>query len=333
MKRTISFFMGGLVLLTLFRFCGCTNTETPLREQECYFSFTGMDAAESDVLEASVFQYDFTDHTISSVYQFPVSAMYALGVYDKGTNSVFYVKEANNNSSVRKRTGDEIFVRDLSTGAETQLTNDLLAVNHLIPVDNILFFIAARQSNPYSLVLGRIDLTSGEIQYWDEPETISTRLISVDRQQKRVYVALYNVLEEDQTMIEGEGRTPTHTICSYDYDLKNKEVVLEKEAMAVKALDASDNFLFYTAVSSSLSTAPGITTTQKIDLRTGDILFETEDYFPGGTCLSKDQKGLYVLTSVNDLEGIYYFDLETQTYSLVTDCGPDVVINYQLLYS
>ena len=190
-----------------------------------YLSYTTTHFSNENELEAIIYSFDLQTKKRLEIYRFPVSAMYALGVYDRSSNSVFYVKESDNNTFERRHTGDQIYRYDLTNGTDTQLTDDLLAVNHIFPTDRYVFFLAATMKNPNSLIVGRIDLSNDTVRYWDEPDTSSSRILSIDRENERLYVAIYDTKEEEEAFYSDTGIVPTNTVYSYDYNLEDKRQI------------------------------------------------------------------------------------------------------------
>lgn len=283
---------------------------------------------------ATVYEYNLKNKEISEIFSFPRNTFYPLGVYDKKTNSVYYTKEKNNNSYKRQDTGDQIYVYDLETGSDTMLTEDLYAVNYIVPVDDALFFIGVKLGEDESLLLGKIDLSDGSIQYWDEAGTVATRTISVDKINKRIYVAIYDTEEED-LLIEGdvgEQGTPEYTIYSFDYDLGDKQEILHKDDMAIKALYVMDNLLLYRG-DDTLSPMPDtVTISEVIDLNNMEVLYKSDEQFPERGSFTPDKKGIYILKSIGEAQGIYYYDFETQKYTLILESDLDSIANFQLIY-
>ena len=187
-----------IVLMLVGAFSGMHSYKTQNPADYISFTVSYMTAYDeaNDLLSMTVYEYNLQSKEVSEVFSFPYNTHYPLGVYDKKTNSVYYTKEKNNNSyKNQRRGGDQIYVYNLTTGSDTMLTEDLLAVNHIVPVDGAVFFVAARESNASSLSLGKIDLSDGSIKYWDEADTASTRTISVDKI-KNVYTWLYMTLKK-----------------------------------------------------------------------------------------------------------------------------------------
>ena len=289
----------------------------------------------------SVYEYNLQREEISEIFRFPQNSMYPLGVYDKKSNSVYYTKERDNNTYTRRRTGDQIYVYNLDTDTDTMLTEDLSAVNYIIPVDDAVFFIAERQIDSHNrwpkLILGKVDLSNGSVIYWDEVETSSSLVLSVDRVQKRVYVAIYDGEEVDLAIglfNSGEIMRPiatTHTICSYDYNLMDKREILKKDNMKIYSIFARDNYLLY-SFSDTLSPMPNsIRMSETINLDNMEILHQTSEYFSwrGGN-FSQDLKGVYSVIMDNTFTGIEYFNFETQERKTIVDL--EDIANMQLMY-
>lgn len=351
MKRTIYIIL--IMSLVCSSIIGCSKDTQPEDMPNAYLSFTVNYMASYDAATdyadygAAVYTYDLQTKEVSEIFNFPLNAMYPLGVYDRKSNSVYYSKEKGNDTYERKGTGDQIYVYNLTTGSDTMLTDDLLAVNHIVPVDGAVFFIAARQNQELddwpNLVLGKVDLSDGSVKYWDEAKTAQTRLISVDRIEKRVYVAISDS-EEEAIAMDTANRAgtavvpPKHTICSYDYNLSDRREILHKDNLQIKAIYAMDNWLLYRA-DSTVAPWPGITTlttSEMLDLDNMDVLFRSEEQFTGYGSFAPDKKGVFVLKNTGEHDGICYYDFETQEYTPIVDgdFGDNYfgVANFQLVY-
>lgn len=322
----------GVLLSTVFILLFIYVHDIGKNNNRPYLSYTAVEHTSSEIgLEAIVCEFNLQDKAKTEIFRFPVNAMYALGVYDRASNSVFYAKESENNTFERKHTGDQIYCYDFNSGKDSKLTENLLAVNYILPVDNFVFFLAATLENPNSLVVGKIDLSSGNIQYWDETVTASSRLLSIDREQKRLYVAIYDTKEEDAALSTNYGVVPTHTIYSYNYDLEDRKKILQKENMRIRALYVKDNFMLYTVQNGLTLQESSYTLTQAVDLDSMDVVFETSDIFSQEGCFAADAAGVYSFSRIGDFDGISYFDFSTQEYTpAVTERNRDIV-NFQMI--
>jgi len=321
-----------LILVVLISNRHTYKTQNP----DDYISFTTFyllnnnEANDEDELGATIYEYNLQSKEISEIFSFPQNTFYALGVYDKKTNSVYYTKEKNNNSFKRQGTGDQIYVYNLKTGSDTMLTKDLFAVNYIVPVDGAVFFIAVKlDSGPGGLILGKIDLSNGSVTYWDEPDEAATRTISVDKINKRIYVAIYDTEEEHILMQRdvNEHATPEYTIYSFDYNLSDKREILHIDNVVIKSLYVMDNLLLYRA-HDTMGFLPDTTTvTEVIDLNDMKVLYQSDEQFTERGSFARDKKGVYILD-----EGISYYDFETQDYTPLLRSDFGRVLNFQLMY-
>jgi hypothetical protein len=289
--------------------------------------------------EVSIYEYNLQREEMIEVFRFPQNSGYALGVYDKKSNSVYYTKEKNNNTFERQRSGDQIYKYNLDSDTEIMLTEDLVAVNNLFPVDDTIFFVGARQNNADSLVLGKISLTNGVIEYWDESDTLSVETISIDRINKRIYVAVYDRTERDNAVSlfnSGESPHPVafkHSIYSFDYNLNDKQEVLSKDDMRIYSVYARDNRLLYGAHDSTVLESDAYDMAEVIDINSKNVLFQFDEHFSWrGGGLSQDIKGIYSAVNTDGFAGIEYFDFETREYKTIATIDFGYLANLQLIY-
>lgn len=325
MKHNALFSIGitSLTILSLLIFSGCDNQSQTVTKQEynSYLSFTTVEGSPmtdpttgSYLAKGIVHKVDLKNKEDSEVFQYQHTAMSVKGIYDEGTNCVYYSKEASGNSIEEKGLNDQIFVHDFTTNTDTMLTDDLIAVNDIIPIDeNTVFFLGARRNG--LLVLGKLNPKTKEVQYWKEPAPLTTREICVDRVQKRVYAAVYDDEAEYQSM-RTNGPDPDYTLYSYDYNFADRREILRQEKGRISGLCARDGKLFLNYDASN----------KLIDAQTKEVLFESKQDFSKERCFSEDGKGIYCfLDGENETDeksgvqasGIYYFDFETQTYNPV----------------
>ena len=314
-------------ILSLLIFSGCNNHAQPTTEQKYngYLSFTTTEESPMTdfyLAEGIVHKIDLKSKEVSEVFQYHHTAMYPLGVYDEQTNCVYYSKELSDISSAKEGLNDQIFVHDFTTNTDTMLTDDLIAVNDMIPIDeNTVFFLGARRDG--LLALGKVNPKTKEVQYWKEPAPLTTRAICVDRAQKRVYAAVFDD-DEEYASLRTNGPAPSYTLCSYDYDLSDCREILRVENKEIYGVCSLNGKVFYTTLEWEHENP--IFSNQLIDVDTGEVLWEAAQHFSRGRCFSEDGKGIYCfLDGENETDeksgaqasGIYYFDFETQEYTPV----------------
>lgn len=314
---------------------GCQSKESETNDYlSISFSKFIRDREEYDIpyndseFETIICEYDLENKQVKEVFSYPQNTFYSLGVYDKKANTVYYTKEKDNDSYQRVESGDQIYAYNLETKEDKMLTEDLYAVNKIVPVDEYLFFLAAFKDN-YNLVLGKVDLKNGEVSKWAEEDQMVTRNLAVDKKNKRIYAAIYNIDEEYENMEADLGPANT-TLVSFDFDLKDKKEILKLEGKNIKALEVKDNNLLY---SIDTFVRPGEYTnniTEIINLKSGETIYKADQEIPSMTYLSSDLKGFYYST-FNSNEIIYY-DLENDSYEslLIEAKKPGNLVNFQL---
>ena len=287
----------------------------------------------------SIYEYNLKSSEISEIFSFPQNSMYALGVYDKQSNSVYYTKEEDNNTYTRRRTGDQIYAYNLDTGTDIMLTEDLLAVNYIITAGDDVFFVGARQSNTNSLALGKVNLTNGIVEYWKDSDTLSVEAISIDRINKRIYVVVYDYIERDiatDLFNSGASSHPVpfnHSVYSYDYNLDDKQEIISKDDMRIYMVYARDNRLLYSAYDSAVFMQEADYMSEVIDTNNRDVIFQLDEYFSWrGGGFSQDLKGIYSAVRDDDFTGIEYFDFETQERKTIVAIDFGYLANIQLMY-
>jgi len=330
-------FVVSLTVTAIFLYSEYSSSSSKFLDTGGYISFTVSYMESFDITKVMICKYNLRSKKISEVFTFPLNAMYALGVFDERSNCVYYSKEKSDNSFERINTGDQIYMYNLTTGTDTMLTEDLFAVNFIELDDDAVFFIAARQNSVYNLVLGKIDISDGSIKYWDETGCAATRIMSIDRERKRIYVAIYNTEEEDIAIYTAykTGATevpPKHTVCSYDYDLGNKQEVLHKDEMAIKALYILDDWLLYRADNTMAPRLDTSTISEVINLNNMEVLFQFQEYFAERGCFSRNKNGVYTLGSIGEHSSILYFDFETKEYTPIIKSSIGSIANFQLVF-
>ncbi|WP_313758720.1 hypothetical protein [Tissierella sp.] len=149
MKAKIFTMISAITLISAAIFIGVNSYKT--QQIDDYISITTQYTTTYDEKNdyakygATIYEYNLKSKEISEIFSFPDNTQYPLGVYDKKTHSVYYVKEKNNDSFKRKRTGDQIYVYSLETGSDTMLTEDVFAVNYIVPVDDTIFFFGCER--------------------------------------------------------------------------------------------------------------------------------------------------------------------------------------------
>lgn len=81
-------------------------------------------------LESDVYYYNPGSRELKRIAVVPYNAQYPLTVYDKRRDMVFYSAKAASG------VGDQLYAYDYKKDEQTQLTDNIFAINHIIPLDN-----------------------------------------------------------------------------------------------------------------------------------------------------------------------------------------------------
>ena len=71
--------------------------------------------------------------------------------------------------------------------------------------------------------------------------------------------------------------------------------------------------------------------TQVLDLNSMEILFKTSEIFSQSGALSENADGAYSFTTINDFNGIGYYDFSSQKYTPLVDDKNGMIVNFQLM--
>ena len=338
-----------LSIVSIFSFSNCADSQISKNtNQDEYISYSiiyiskynkDIDFAEYG---GSVFEYDLNTKDKKQGFRFPMTSFYTLGVYDRKKNVVYYAKEKGNDTYKRTKSSDQIYVYDLNKKTDKMITEDLLAINKLILADDTLFFLAAKNDDPNALVIGKIDLNTNKVSYWDEGKTSTTQIMAVDKISKRVYAAIIDYKEDEEAMNfsnknyekiknkEIKIKTPKYTLCSFDFDLKDKKEILTTSDRVISAIYARDDKILY-ELDERVNFDDVNATVNVKDLKSDKILYTVDEGFPSTGYFSKDSKGVYLINMSSDNE-ISYYDFETKKYTDIVGSDVGDISDFQVLY-
>ncbi|WP_312810191.1 hypothetical protein [Sedimentibacter sp.] len=296
-----------LVLLTIF----IINRDPPINN---YISITSSkENIDTGKITTKIMVYDIKTKSTEEVFQFEYSAQYPLGYYDAKSKSVYYTKRI----SIGENIGDNIFVFDLKTSQERQLTKDLFAVNYIISDGDKIFFVG-RPNGSQVLKLGVIDLKTNSISYWGDEDT-NVEAITIDRKQKKIIAStysererVYNVTHQDGPIGQDNMKMPTHTVYEIDYSFENTNKLFE-EALWIRAVMVHDSDV-YALCDQKYNNSAEPSTLYRYN-RNEKIIYTSEwnthRLQVGDAGFSSDGHHIFSISSVDKQRGIYDFDLIT----------------------
>ena len=316
-----------LAFALLFSTSGCfPNQEVSKLESE-YVTFTYSryvtDEPNSSIIN-EFWYYDSIEQLAKKIFEIEYTSQYPLGYYDKANNLIYYTKSVLLDQST-DTSGDQIFVTDLNTNTEKQLTEDLFAVNYIIPVENQLLFVARPQKSNV-LQLGSLNLNTGELTYWGSEDTIddtNIETISVDQKNKKIYVSAYsdaerryNVLHQDGPAGKNNFKMPLHSVYKIDYSFEKYRVLFSKNEW-IRTILTTDNVV--AAFSDKQYNEADVPSTlirySLTDNTVTETAWDTYRLQIGDANYSSDGTLIYSIADINNKRGLYKYSLVSKEFS------------------
>src|SRR5690606_6194782 len=262
--------------------------------------------------------YDSGVQEIKKIFEIEYTSQYPLGHYDKANNLIYYTKSTPMDTTA-DLFGDQIFVTDLNTNEEKQLTTDLFAVNYIIPVEEHIFFVARPQDSNV-LRLGSINRNTGEISYWGNKDTINDVIIetiSVNQYNRKIYVSTYSDAERNYNLMHQDGpagknnfKMPLHTVYEIDYAFEHSKP-LYSENEWIRMILTSDQAV--TALSDTQYNEAAVPSTviqyNVVDDTLEKGKWDTFRLERGDANYSSDGEKIYAIATINQKRGLYEYSL------------------------
>lgn len=278
-----------------------------------YISITSSkEDAESGKITTTISVYDIKTEQLEEIYSFEYSAQYPLGCYDKKMNNVYFTKRVQNGENA----GDQIFMVDLKTSNEKQLTTELFAVNYILPDEDNIFFVG-RPKNSQVLKLGNINLSSGDIEYWGDDDT-NIEAIALDRKNKKIVISAYSEKERAYNVAHQEGpagqdnmKMPRHAVYEIDYDFENAHKLFDEEMwIRTVIVNNDDIYALCDRKYNNSSEASFVYRYNRNDKTIYTSEWNSYRLQVGDAGYSSNGKHIFSISSVGEERGIYDFDLE-----------------------
>ena len=311
-----------LIISCILLLVSCNNLNNDYISITC----TTYDQLNTENMTTTIYQYIPKTGKTTEVFSFPYTSQYPLGVFDSHSNTVYYTKRDNLNH-------DQIFSFNLKTKESTQLTNNLRAVNQIVPTKDKIFFVASINR---VLRLGAIDKNSGTVSYWGDEDT-NVETITINPSTEKIYVSFFSY-KEDREAIENQFvsdeysySVPLFSISETDYSFMNTNLIMSGHAwIRLLMIDPTNNNLIaiydkeYNSEEDSMAVSIN-TTSYEIK----EFILPPERMQVDGGCFSTDGNGVYVLSVINDERGIYYFDFTAKEYIPIFISENGFVNNFQ----
>lgn len=320
MKSSIKIALLFILLITLTS-CQNENKENnlPLAGAESYLSITCAREDEDAHTESGIiienYCYDLASGKIDMVeVSVDYTSQYPLFVYDKRKNVAYYSEQTMNDGIY----GDQLFSLDLNTNETRQLTDNLFAINYIIPADERVYLAAVTKSQReihamyYSLtddILVESNLDSG--LFFD--------LLTYDPASKSLFGAAYfwtDSLAAMENSIDGKSIPPNYYIYDFTNDFINPELIFKTDHQLIHRFCYDENHgLFFTLADSQpywepeflsqfldvkdKTLKPAMNLDSMIYLNRSIYMYEGSFYFIGVN--EQDIRGIYKYNIVSDI--------------------------------
>lgn len=289
------------------------------RDGECYF-----------------YTYDISSHNLSEIYKAPDTAQYPLGAVDKHQSNVYFTYRINH--------GDQLMQCDLKTGQIIQLTDDIYAVNQILPIGEKIYLVASTFAHPR---LGLIEYDSKTKSYEIlTPNSDVVMQMTYDKMNNAIMFVSYDWQEQKDLQYAYEHRdretesvaqNAKYTIYSCDIEEKNIEKLTEmKEMISMIDVDNTGEVLLLRIANSLFESRQNVFFSLKEEKILETISMPQIERVEG-IAYSPDNMGIYFIgkllvtqenntaTSTNEL---IYMDFATGKYERIVSFEDKYINNF-----
>lgn len=328
-----------LKTLTAFMLClflmSCAEKEIKVGD---YISITatGKTRNEKGDLTVSLYAYDIKTDNAQKIIDFPYTAQYSLGAVDLYDNAAYCAKGI----TIGERTFDQLFRYDLETKTEEQITDNLFAINYIIPIKDRILFVACKKGER-NLCLGSYDKRNKSIRYWGDDKDTNIENICVDQNTKKIYVVTYSEKEDNYNFAHHTSGDDfiiaDHHVREIDFDLEEERELfsLSNKFLRMLVINGKKLLAIYDEkycddINPSKCIYFDIETDSKENFVLPDHRVQK-----GDAAFSRDGKELYMLTTFPEDEGrsLYRYNIEDKSYNLMFRPVGGFINNCQLIRS
>ncbi|WP_246329079.1 hypothetical protein [Brevibacillus halotolerans] len=262
-----------------------------------------------------VMSYDLQSKRMTKLADIPYTSQYPLSVVSLMDNKIYYSADVQDK-------GDQLFSYDLQSKKTQQLSNELFAINYIVPTTKTgPIILSAVKKGERVLKTVLYDKQNHKLEFMDDKDLDSnTWAVSYNTEANKTYLARFSENErEKQRNISNKQQKamvpPDYTVVELNNETKQERPIISLKKEQIISLSSTGNQLF-------LITSPSINRPpieySLVESKTGErrkldlpISSRSDVY------LSHDAKGIYYLGSTskqdaNKGRGIYYYDFATK---------------------
>lgn len=237
--KKIKFLLAFLLVLM-----GCTRSS----EKNNYLSILTTVVDINNHLQMINYCYDIETEKITKVSQLEYNAQYPLSVYSKEDNKVYYTSNIDN--------GDQLFSLNLKTKETKQLTENVFAINYIIPTKDKIYLLLVMK-NERSLKPAIYDKKSNKLKVYNKKDDLNFEVITYDNYNQYFYASASKQKDIDQALEKansGKGQkyiAPNYYIYDLSEDInKPKKIYTTENKLIRRMFSHPDGSLSFTQAES-----------------------------------------------------------------------------------
>jgi hypothetical protein len=288
---------------------------------------------ENEAITTQILSYDTATKQMKTVFQFDYTAQYPLGFYDKPNQLVYYTQRVGTDEDY----GDQIFARNLLSEESIQLTDNLFAVNYVIPSGDQLFFVA-NVKGEQAIRLGAIDLNTNGMTLWGDDDML-VEAITLDHKNKKIYASAYSLKERNYSLAHQDGpvgqnnfKMPTYTIYETDYNLQEKTKLFSENYWIRMLMNKEGHVIAFGDKEYNKGQVPSMVVDYDTSSKTSSVSnWETTRLQRGEANYSNDGSKIYAIAIVKNERGLFEYDVNSNKFTAIFTPTAGFINNIQVV--
>ncbi|KAF6563506.1 hypothetical protein G9G63_13985 [Paenibacillus sp. EKM202P] len=346
---TYRIFILSLVVLTLLPSCSPASTpSTPTKqiqsgkksapvEQGQYLSMTyteyvnGKNTDQGMVMR--VMTYDLSSKKMTKLADVPYTSQYPLSVVYLPDHKIYYSADVDDK-------GDQLFSYDLNSKKTEQLSNNLFAINRIVPTTlEGPLVLAAVKKGESTLKTIFYDKSTHTMQFLhDENQDEHTWSITYNPAKKAIYNTQYSDKEQRKEFNIASkkntfSRPPNYKVTEINNAKQERTVITLKNEQILSMSSSNDQLLLVTArfinhgnpEYSLVDITTGKRTKLELPISSRSFIYMSPDgkgvYYLGSTSLKNQEEG----------RGVYYYDFTSKIQTPIFIQKEGFINNFMLL--
>ena len=323
-----------LLLVLPLVFSGCSKEDKTIKP---YISILASNLTATNESNLLIYYYDFETENVEKVSSIDNFSQYSLAVYSKADNTIYYSQRIEN-ENLR---GDQLFSLNLDTNETKQLTNNIFAINYIIPSKDKVYLLAVTVGDRHLKPMIYHKDTE-ELEILSKDTDLNFERISYDIKQNHLYASGAYLKEIEKAIddynnaaLENPDRiyvSPDYYIYDFSEDFNNPKQLLKTDKTEITALSAvqGDKKIFYTHTDGygKFNYIFDINKNTKIP-------YSSEIVSQRNFCFLNEDETVFIGEDSSNLteypRGVYLYNSKTNETKLLFSTDDGYILNFQLL--